>query len=61
MEINSSESWLHTKYCVSSDCVASEVEHMRMVGSNYGHRIVDACHEVCLADGPVHFHSFMQS
>lgn len=50
-----------TKYCVSSDCVASEVEHMRMISSDYSECIVDAGHEICPADGSVHFHSFMQS
>lgn len=34
---------------------------MRMVSSDYGQCIVDAGHEVCPADGSVHFHSFMQS
>lgn len=52
---------LQTKYCVSPEGVPSKVEHMRMVSSNYSQCIMDAGHEICPADGSVHFHSFMQS
>lgn len=52
---------LHTEYCIPSVGVASEVEHVRVIGSNYGQSVMDAGHEVCPADGSVHFHSFIQS
>lgn len=52
---------MFTKYRVSSERVASKVEHMGVVSSNYSQRIMDAGHEICTADGPVHLHSFMQS
>lgn len=52
---------LHTEYCIPSVGVASEVEHVRVIGGNYGQSVMDAGHEVCPADGSVQFHSFIQS
>lgn len=54
-------SLFHTKYSVPSVGVPSEVEDVGVIGRYYGQSVVDAGHEVCPADGSVHFHSLIQS